>query len=365
MGAIKKEVEKLYDYYYLTKGYFQNDPNELYNFYLDFRIRYDKGINIPKRLNNLMKYRDEDIDKCIDEFLKNVKDRFKTNLSSTTQNSRIKKCQSAKKSFDNTIKNTYKKTSYQNIVNNLYPKSLQKKNENIRNCDLTFDEFFKKIVISYYKKNKKFTNDINELVEHYKDLPNKEDKNMEWENGERDFVENIELFLNDSEMVTRLSNIYEKKTKLRTYHPTILHDYWQHFMSKEDKYLKGLYKYNNDDFYSLLEKIYLQKEDQKKFDKDNLYDEERNRQIQMKKDRQNHIRETEEEREKLINELAQPKDKYKTGRVMLELKKQFKYDNVIKKMIKNEFKDNKLFKFPEEYAIRDEEEEKDTFLNMI
>ena len=81
----------------------------------------------------------------------------------------------------------------------------------------------------------------------------------------------------------------------------------------------------------------------------------------MKKDRQNHIRETEEEREKLINELAQPKDKYKTGRVMLELKKQFKYDNVIKKMIKNEFKDNKLFKFPEEYAIRDEEEEKDTF----
>ena len=358
---LKKEVEKLYDYYYLTKGYFQNDPNELYNFYLDFRIRYDKGINIPKRLNNLMKYRDEDIDKCIDEFLKNVKDRFKTNLSSTTQNSRIKKCQSAKKSFDNTIKNTYKKTSYQNIVNNLYPKSLQKKNENVRNCDLTFDEFFKKIVISYYKKNKKFTNDINELVEHYKDLPNKEDKNMEWENGERDFVENIELFLNDSEMVTRLSNIYEKKTKLRTYHPTILHDYWQHFMSKEDKYLKGLYKYNNDDFYSLLEKIYLQKEDQKKFDKDNLYDEERNRQIQMKKDRQNHIRETEEEREKLINELAQPKDKYKTGRVMLELKKQFKYDNVIKKMIKNEFKDNKLFKFPEEYAIRDEEEEKDTF----
>ena len=30
-------------------------------------------------------------------------------------------------------------------------------------------------------------------------------------------------------------------------------------------------------------------------------------------------------------------------------------------MIKNEFKDNKPFKFPEEYAIRDEEEEKDTF----
>jgi hypothetical protein len=33
-------------------------------------------------------------------------------------------------------------------------------------------------------------------------------------------------------------------------------------------------------------------------------------------------------------------------------------------MIKNEFKDNKPFKFPEEYAIRDEEEQKDTFFKL-
>ena len=49
---------------------------------------------------------------------------------------------------------------------------------------------------------------------------------------------------------------------------------------------------------------------------------------------------------------------------MLGLKEQFKYDNIIKKMIKNEFKDNKPFKFPEEYAIRDEEEQKDTFFKL-
>ena len=49
---------------------------------------------------------------------------------------------------------------------------------------------------------------------------------------------------------------------------------------------------------------------------------------------------------------------------MLGLKDQFKYDNIIKKMIKNEFKDNKLFKFPEEYAIRDEEEQKDTLFKL-
>lgn len=44
---------------------------------------------------------------------------------------------------------------------------------------------------------------------------------------------------------------------------------------------------------------------------------------------------------------------------MLELKDKFKYDNIIKKMIKNEFKDNKLFKYPEEYAVRDEDEQQD------
>ena len=43
---------------------------------------------------------------------------------------------------------------------------------------------------------------------------------------------------------------------------------------------------------------------------------------------------------------------------MISLKNQFKYDNIIKKMIKNEFKDNKLFKYPDEYAIRDEDEQK-------
>ena len=49
---------------------------------------------------------------------------------------------------------------------------------------------------------------------------------------------------------------------------------------------------------------------------------------------------------------------------MINLKDQFKYDNIIKKMIKNEFKDNKLFKFPEEYAIRDEDEQKDILFKL-
>ena len=82
---------------------------------------------------------------------------------------------------------------------------------------------------------------------------------------------------------------------------------------------------------------------------------ERERKEQMEKKRE--ILETKEEREKNINRLSVPKNRYETGLAMLALQKDFKYDNIIKKMIKNEFKDNKIFKFPEEYAVRDEDEQ--------
>ena len=74
---LEKEVENLYDYYYLTKGYFQNDPNQLFNFFLDFRKRYQRGIKVPSRLAHLMLFRDIDIEKVIEEFMNHVKDRFK------------------------------------------------------------------------------------------------------------------------------------------------------------------------------------------------------------------------------------------------------------------------------------------------
>jgi len=352
---LEKEVENLYDYYYLTKGYFQNDPSQLFNFFLDFRKKYQRGVKVPTRIQHLMLYRDVDIQKSIEDFLNHVKDRFKLSNASTAQNTKCKRSMSAKKGFDNTIKNTYiDKVSEKELIERLYvnPNPEQKK----LNCE-NFAKFFEKLVLSYYKANHKFTNRKNLLIDYYKSLPDKEENNMEWENGEKDFIENIELFFNDEEIVARLSEIYYKHNHLWTYHPTILHNYWQHNMRRVDKYTKGLYKYGKDQFYLVLEQIYKQKEDQRKFEKDNEAEEEKNRKIQEEIDYRNYIRETQEEREKKINELAKPKDKYRAGRVMEGLKKQFKYDNIIKKMIKNEFKDNKLFKFPEEYAIRDEEEQ--------
>jgi hypothetical protein len=61
---------------------------------------------------------------------------------------------------------------------------------------------------------------------------------------------------------------------------------------------------------------------------------------------------------KRLNNLAKPKDRWRTGRVMLNLKKKFTYDNILRKMIKLEFRKNKRFKFPEEYAVYDSDEER-------
>jgi len=59
-----------------------------------------------------------------------------------------------------------------------------------------------------------------------------------------------------------------------------------------------------------------------------------------------------------LTELAKPKDKWKRLRILMELKKKFRHDITLEKMIKEELKDNKVFKFPEEYDLYDDQEDK-------
>lgn len=56
-------------------------------------------------------------------------------------------------------------------------------------------------------------------------------------------------------------------------------------------------------------------------------------------------------------ELYQPKDKWKVGKTLLELQKKFPFDEIVKRMVKEEFRSNKLFRYPEEYEVYDEDEE--------
>ena len=356
-------VQNLYDYYYTTKGFFQNDPKILIDFYWEYKRKFIKKIRVPEKIKELMNFREEDVESCISYFLNNIKERMingSTYYNSTTYNTKIKRSSSVKPGHENNINNKCNSNFTKETLRRLYPKQeeMEKREKDKLNCD-DFNNFFTKLLNYYRKEKNKLTNDKDELIHFWSNIENKEKKGLQWENGESDLIEEMELFFNDEEIIERLSNIFFQHTKVRTYHPRPLHDFWAKDLTEINRYYKGLKKHTKDDLYLLLTKYYEQlgKEKKDKFDK--IENDKREKQRKEIMDKKREILEKKEEREKRINELAEPKDRYKTGRVMRELQKQFKYDNIIKKMIKNEFKDNKIFKFPEEYAVRDEDEQKD------
>jgi len=58
-----------------------------------------------------------------------------------------------------------------------------------------------------------------------------------------------------------------------------------------------------------------------------------------------------------LDKLARPKDKWKRLRILKQLRAKFPHDILIAKMIKEEEKSNRLFRYPQEYDLYDEENE--------
>ena len=56
-------------------------------------------------------------------------------------------------------------------------------------------------------------------------------------------------------------------------------------------------------------------------------------------------------------ELAKPKDKWKVGKELMALQKQFPHDRVLQRMVREEFKENQVFRYPEEYDVYREADE--------
>lgn len=65
-----------------------------------------------------------------------------------------------------------------------------------------------------------------------------------------------------------------------------------------------------------------------------------------------------EEKKTSIEDLAKPKDKWKRLNKLLELFKKFPHDIVLQRMVKEEMKDNRMFKYPEEYDLYDNDLER-------
>ncbi|CAK56828.1 unnamed protein product (macronuclear) [Paramecium tetraurelia] len=58
-----------------------------------------------------------------------------------------------------------------------------------------------------------------------------------------------------------------------------------------------------------------------------------------------------------VTEIAKPKDRLKVGKTLLDLKKMYPNDKILRKMLLQEFRDTKVAKYPLEYDVVDSDEE--------
>lgn len=224
-------------------------------------------------------------------------------------------------------------------------------------------KFAERLISFYYTTNKRYTNQENELFEFWTKLSNeeKEKKNLIWEKGENNLYAELIGFFSEDAIAERLYDLFQNICGYKTYDTRPLHDYWVS-LKLQEKYLKGLNKLNDGELYMLL--------DEKKQAKKNEITQKQNEELEKK--RKEHLLAQKPKTEvyqrlmKKLSSLAQAKDKWKTGKNMLQLRSKFKFDNIIEKMIRQEFIENKEFRYPEQYALYDaEHERKVIFKNSI
>ena len=394
----EKYIESLNDFYLSRVGYVQNDPDQLFKFFLKFRRQDQKGQKVHIQIRDLMKFNNDDILYSIkyyhNKYIQKLQGSFIYNsrmgtgpatyygsgeLNNSSSNMKYNGSNGLNNTgysyinYNGTNGNFYKTSSVpkrkkgmsKETLNRLYPFHKPEDAYETSNC-FDIGNFFVKIMNHFrFKNNDKMTNDEGILFNFWRTLDEKEVKEykLQWENGADDFEVELKNFLSDEEIMKRLRERFTKLRGFVTYHPRPLHDYWEKQIYEMDKYYLGLNKYNKDDMFKILLKKYKEikeeeekKRQEKEKEKEEIIKKESNK-YKVTKKQYNEIL-------KKIRGMAKPKDRYKTGRVMLRLKEQFKYDNIIQKMLKQEFKDNKLFKFPEEYSVRDEDEQNERIFKL-
>lgn len=273
-----------------------------------------------------------------------------------------------KKSMSNLMSNNNNSLNYTNLNKEYFTSNYNNSFKttasmsNVRNCD-NIAKFVENLVSCYYNSNKKYSNQENDLYEFWCNTPvdEKEKKNLVWEKGENNLYAELIGFFSEDAICERLYTAFENICGYRTYDTRPLHDYWVSLKIQE-KFLKGLNKLNDSELYLIL--------DEKKNQKKNEMLQKQKEEF-LKKQKEEELKhkpkvEVYQRLMKKINYLAKAKDKWKTGNNMLALKKKFNYDNIIVKMIKQEFRENKEFRYPEQYALYDSDHERKViFKNSI
>jgi hypothetical protein len=268
------------------------------------------------------------------------------------------------------VGNKFKSKFNQQTLKRLYPFLKSDEDQQKINTSTniqSIEKISEKLISYYYKYHKEYTNEESRLFEFWSamNVEEKEKCGLKWTLGDKNFEASLMDYFSEGKIIKRLSKIFENVCGYECFHPRPLHDYWFKQVTNETKYLKGLNKFDTDSLYKILEEYY-----EKRVEEDKKYEEEKKKDAKkeetLKKGKNKITKDQYENLKKKFDKLAKPKDKWRTGRAMINLRKQFQYDNIIKKMIKYEFETNRAFRFPEEYAIYNTQEMRKTlFKNSL
>jgi len=277
-----------------------------------------------------------------------------------------------RKSFS-TANNTYKKKFTEETLKRLYPGSQKRPSSGFSSaCSMktaystsseNLAKFVERLVNNYYITYKKYSNQENDLFEFWSRLSNeeKDKKNLIWEKGENNLYAELMGYFSEDSIAERLYDLFQNICGYKTYETRPIHDYWVS-LKLQDKFFKRIKKIKNNEIKNVNKK-------KKKAKKNEILQKQKEEIERKKKEAEEKNKPNPEIYERLmkkLNNLAKAKDKWKTGKTMLMLKNKFRYDNIIEKMIKQEFIENKEFRYPEQYALYDSEHERKViFKNSI
>jgi hypothetical protein len=351
-------ISALKDQYYKTKGYIENKPDILMDFIVDYKNFSKKGMRVPTKVQPFLPINNEDIYNSLlfyhNQFIMS-NNQYKTGMKT---NSKMNISKFKTKFTAETLKRLYPGLKSD--------EEMQKLKSTLNSPEMV-EKFIQKLIKEYFNYNREYTNDENLLFEFWRSLNQeiKEKNSLLWTRDEKELEHQLIKYFEQHEVLSRLMKNFKNVCGYDCYHPRPLHDYWFKGIPNEEKFLRGINKFDSETLYKLLEENYqIKKETDKKFEEDKLKIaemEEKNKKTKSKvsKDQFEKIK-------KKFDLLARPKDKWRTGRAMINLRKQFQYDNIIRKMIKYEFENNRVFRYPEEYALYDTESMRKTlFKNSL
>ena len=199
--------ENLRDEFYRQKGYMQTNPDVLFKFFLNYRVQEKKGLKINKRIQPLMIYSNDDINYSIQHynkiFMENLQsqmngystqynsnnypsNQFNSNYNMRQTNQTNNNFSSFVNYFGGTgqnVENAFKPKFTNETMRRLYPKQIEieKREESKMNVS-DFNNFFRKLLDNYEKKNGKLTNDENKLIDFWKNINENEmkKKGLQW-----------------------------------------------------------------------------------------------------------------------------------------------------------------------------------------